>query len=374
MKTTHSKLKVLQLLSNPTIGGAETFVLSVTPVLRKLGVDARIANLWGDTVVEKLARRDGIPFVEFHGGRFISPMNIVRLATLLRREHIDIVCAYGLRANLAARLASFLAPQAIIVSCLRGIDTWRRWHHVWPDRLTQFRTRCFIGNSQDVCQVRRDREKTRQDKLFCIPNGIDVELFDRQAQEWPTRSELGLPDGLLCTTVANIRPPKGHAFLLDTLLAHPLLLEQARFLWIGDGVDKPKMQQRIHQLGLDDRILFHDLVSDVRPLLAVSDVFILPSREEGMPRALMEAMAMGLPCMATDVGGSGEVLRDGVDGFLVPYGDQEKAALRLGELISNEPGRLRMAANGAKRIRDEFDLYSIAARYAELFENLVSRK
>ncbi len=367
-------MKVLQLLSNPTTGGTETFVVSVSAVLREMGFDVRIANLWPGAQTAALAAEAGIPYGELPGGgRHIRPGGIVALARLLRTERFDIACAYGLRSHLALRLAWPACRGPIMVNGVRGIDAWRRWYHVWPDRLTQGQVACFIGNSRSVCQVRHQREGTPRGRLAYIPNGIDTARFSRQAGPWPGRAQLGLPAGPLCLTVANFRPEKGHGFFLEVLRSSPQLRERAHWLWIG-GVDWLRVQRQVERLGWQGRILVREEIKDVRPLYAAADVFVLLSSEEGMPRALMEAMAMGVPCLATAVGGTAEVIRDGQDGLLVEYGDAGGVARRLGGLLDDEGLRRRLGRNAAERIETAFSLRRVAEEHAELFSRLVARR
>ncbi|HBO44493.1 MAG TPA: hypothetical protein DD670_11275, partial [Planctomycetaceae bacterium] len=212
------------------------------------------------------------------------------------------------------------------------------------------------------------------DRLVLIPNGIDVRGFSPSAFPRRTRRELGLPErGLVCTTVANMRPVKGYDFLVDSLTRHTKRLKtfDLSFLWLGDHHEQWRgLKRRLDDAGLGGRVFAPGIVTDVRPYLAASDLFVLPSQSEGMPRALMEAMAMGIPAVATNVGGTSDVLRHDKDGILVSHGDHEALANAILELSSNTARREAMGRSAKHRIADCFDIRIVGKEYLRLFECL----
>lgn len=371
-------LKVLQLLSNPMLGGTETFVLGLTPRLRVRGLDIGLANVWdGGGALARAARQLGIPCdVLDVGQRRFRPDALPVLRAMLRREKFDVVTAYGLRTTLllrAAMIGGGFDPRPVLVTGLRGMDDWRRWYHVWADRLTEPWMDYFVGVSRRVCRRRVEREGTDPAKVLHIPNGIDTGVFRRDERPWPARGDLNLPGGRLCVTVANLRHQKGHPFQLDVIKRLQNRPADLRFVWVGTGPDEPALRRLAAEHGLSDVIVFYGAADDVRPILTHAELFFLSSKEEGMPRAMMEAMAMGVPVLATDVGGNPEVVRDGLDGLIVPYGDVEKAAEALQRLVDEAPLRQRLAEAAACRIRDEFSFDAIAGRYADLYRRLAAR-
>jgi glycosyltransferase involved in cell wall biosynthesis len=365
-------IKVLQLLSNPGIGGTETFVLGLAPRLRKLGMDAQIANLWdGGGEMGQFAAKADIPFTALNAGtRRFRLGALFTLRRFLRANDFDVVMAYGLRTTLLLRFARPIGHRPVLVTGLRGLDAWRRWQHVWADRLTQPWMDYFVGVSQSVCRRRIEREHTWPGKVLCIPNGIDTEHFRRDAQDWPGREALKLPRGRLCVTVGNLFAVKGYPFQIDIIARLGAAARDVQFVWVGKGPEEAMLREMAASKGVAGRITFYGAAEDVRPILAHAEIFVLSSMAEGMPRAMMEAMAMGLPVLATDVGGNREVVRDGVDGLIVPYGDVEGAAAALKGLIDNPGPRARFAASSAQRIRNDFSFDAIARRYAELYQRL----
>ena len=214
--------------------------------------------------------------------------------------------------------------------------------------------------------MRSKRERTRESKLICISNGIDTNYFSPHAVKNDRRA-LNLPEGVLCVTVANFRAEKAYSFQLDILKRLYGTIERLNFVWVGKGPEEQLLRRKADDLGIGDRIHFAGAVEDVRPFLRVSDVFILSSKEEGMPRALMEAMSMGLPVLATRVGGVSEVIDDGRTGILVEYPDVDAAAGKLSQLASNEALRKRIGDAARTSICTTFDVNTMADRFVSFY-------
>ena len=367
-------MKILQLISNPGIGGTETFLLSLVPGLVERGIDVRLVNLWsGGGELQPIAEKMGLPYCVIDAGsRRICLAGVRELNRYIRRERFDIVNTYGLRTSLVSRLLPAIRGRTVLITGLRGIDSWRRWYHVVPDRLTSWRVDHFIGNSKQVCAVRNRRERTPQSKLVCIPNGIDVDRFTPDFVTHQTRAGLGLPPGLLCTTVANLRVHKGYAYLLDVVGRVFKAGLDVHFAWVGAGVDEQLLKQQVKERGLQDMVTFLGAMDDVREVLKLSDLFFLPSREEGMPRALMEAMAMGIAPIATRVGGVPEVVDDREAGLLVSYQDVEAGFQALDQLVGSGEMRTGFSAASRKTIVDRYSLKKMVDRYVGFYRSVLA--
>ena len=194
-----------------------------------------------------------------------------------------------------------------------------------------------------------------------IVHGVDLSAADDAVADRATvrpqvRAELGVPDGdLVVLTVANLRPEKGYDTLLD---AARLVVDQGlpvRFVSVGRGSEEQAMADRHRALGLGERFTFLGLREDVMRLLVAADVFVLPSRQEGLPVVLMEATAVGLPIVATAVGGVPQVLTDGVDGLVVPPDSPPDLAAAIARMVEDPELRLRLG-RGARARSTMFDV------------------
>jgi glycosyltransferase involved in cell wall biosynthesis len=374
-------MKILQLVSNPGVGGTESFVIGLIPKLRELGLDVHLANLWdgGGEAIEHCSPR-GIPCHALNLGKRKFHFGArKKLRAFLQQEKFDLVMAYGLRVTLLLRFAARYSGRPVLVTGLRGMDAWRKWQHVWMDRLTDRWMDYYVGVSEAVCRAHREREKISPAKMLHIPNGIDTRFFSREAKNaWPSREELGLPTGRLSVTIAHYRAVKGYVpFQLEVVSRivkdGGSKYDDVKWVWVGEGADEPMMKAAAAERGLSQRIFVHGVSRDVRNILAHAELFFLSSKDEGMPRGLMEAMAMGVPSMATKVGGIPEVIRDQTDGLLVPYGDVEAAANAMRRMLDSAELRGRFAQSGRGRIEEQFSFDAIARKYADLYRRLIAR-
>ena len=367
-------MKILKLISNPFLGGTETFIVALTPFLERAGVEVDILNIWKDSHLKPIALSSDLNYIELDStSRRISFANARKIVKLIRDRKYDIVMGYGIRVSMFLRVIKPWIRNIPIIIGLRGLDNWRKWHHVWADRFTEFAIDMFIPNSQAVAKRRMLREKTPSSKMVVIPNGIDTNHFDRAKFSNCDRRSLRLPeDKLILTTIANFRYQKGHNFLLHVIGALAEKFDYVHFVWVGAGPLRDQLEQEAEALGVAEKITILNYVDDVRLVLACTDIYLMPSMEEGMPRCLMEAMAMTLPCIATNVGGTPEVIKNGVNGLLADYGDIENFGNNTKKLIVSAELRMRIATAARKCIVDYFRIEAIAAQYLKLFELVCS--
>lgn len=365
------------LLSTSGIGGTETFILSITPYLEKLGCDVDLINIvLPNEQMRSRARSASLSFQDFSARRGPEPFSSAALLVRqIRKKQYDIIFCFGIRVSVLVRLITPLLKGIPVIIGLRNLDTWRKWYHIVPDRLLEPACALFVPNSRLVAQVRHQREKTPLHKMVTLYNGIDVSLFKRQAGLPAGREKYNIPsDKLVLTTVANFRPTKGHDFLLDVIVAFRSQLKDAHFVWVGKDVAglQAGLMQSIHSKNLSDRITIVNDAPDVREILGMSDVFLLSSNEEGMSRALMEGLAMGLPCVSTDVGGVREIIEDSMCGYIVEFGDVQAYGGHIVRLVKDPALRQSMGAAARARIETAFSIQRIARQYLRLFELVLS--
>lgn len=365
-------MKILILLSNPNIGGTETFIASICPFFTMKGIDVLVLNTWKDSGAKKLFFQNNINYFEIENyNRFFSIKSIIKLFKFVRDNKFDVIMCFGIRISLLAR---FLKPFLKIptIEGLRGLDKWRKWYHVFFDKRTQFLIDYFIPNSQAVEDLRKSREKTPDRKIYTIRNGIDIDYFNKDnicdcvPYNFPK-------DKVIVATVANFRAQKGHFFLLRVIKKLKALgaTDKIHFAWAGEGPLREDLEQKASNMGCD-AIAFLGKIEDIISLLYCSDIFLLPSAEESMPRALMEAMAMGLPCVATNVGGVPEVITHLHNGLIAEYGDEDNFAGEILRLIRSKELRKELGSNARIRISTEFNMELVAKKYIKLFEEIVS--
>lgn len=210
----------------------------------------------------------------------------------------------------------------------------------------------------------------REDNFVIIPNSVDLQKFYpdpaiRQSQRvrfnWP-------PDLFVMGMVARFNQQKGHSYLIDAAAILKGKGHSFKLVLIGIGPLESEIQQRVEALGLKDRVLFFGQSEDIHGMLQAFDCFILPSLWEGMPLALLEAMAVGLPVIATDVAGTREVVEDGKTGKLIPPMQPDAIVNAIIELMSNPEYRKTLALFGLEQVRKNFSVASNVESYLSLYE------
>ena len=218
----------------------------------------------------------------------------------------------------------------------------------------------------------------RKDKIVTIYNGIDFSRFDsidRTRARDKIRREFDLDDSIyLVGTVARLQRVKGIECLIEAAKHVMEGIPDARFLIVGDGPQKAELEYRIKQLGLSSRFIFAGTRGDVPAILSALDLFVLPSLSEALGIAVIEALLMQVPVVATNVGGVPEIVKSGEIGLLVP----PKDPIRLGEAIaymhSNRDEASTMAQAGERRVREMFEISRLAQKQVGLYEMLLARR
>jgi glycosyltransferase involved in cell wall biosynthesis len=233
----------------------------------------------------------------------------------------------------------------------------------------------FVVLSEAHAEYTRTREGIDSRRITVIENGIDVNTYRNVAAEAvaSARRELGLQPGRpVVSMVAALRPEKAHEALLqaarDLIAARPDLT----FLLIGDGPRRGELERLSADLALGDRVKFLGVRGDVAVLLHLTDVLVLPSHPvvETLPLSVLEAMAAGVPVVASAVGSIPEVIQSGVNGRLIPPADPKALAAAVGELLSDEAARRAMAAEARRTVEVRYSAERMVSKYMEMFESL----
>ena len=208
-------------------------------------------------------------------------------------------------------------------------------------------------------------------KIALIHNGVDTHHFAPHRETVGTAAT-GHPGVATVVTVARLSAEKGIPVLLEAWRLVEERLPEARLLLVGDGPQRRDLQAQAGGLGLNGSARFVGEVSDVLPYLKASDVFVLPSRSEGMPNALLQAMAVSLPCIATNVGGIPELIEDGVNGWLVSAGDSRALAEKLLAVLRDAGERRRRGTMARQTVERHFSMDRMVERYLAVYHELSS--
>lgn len=215
------------------------------------------------------------------------------------------------------------------------------------------------------------RRGYRPEQIRIIPTGVDVSAFDGAAEQVRARSQARGPLVVLC--VAHLRHEKGVDVLLHAWKIVHAQAPDAKLILAGQGPMEPQLRALTAALGLDEVVEFAGMIADVRSVLASADMFVLPSRHEGLSNALLEAMACGLPSVATRVSGSEDVIEDHHSGLLIPPNDPPALAAALLELVLDRDRAATMGTRGRKRIIDAYSQARLTSQLERLYAEVSTR-
>src|SRR5258708_18928964 len=318
-------MNVFHLVDTLNIGGTENQVVQATMRLHKLGYHVTVGCLRAEGPLLPVLEEAGIPVVEFRKEKtLLSPNGIaqlLRLALFPRKGKFEIVHAADLWSNLVGVRSGWLARTPVVISSRRYLADLE-WYRPWKNKILSmvYHISTFIlTNSQAVKVLLMDRHGLHEDKVHVVYNGVDVDRFAAARAEREKVLQDISSDRRVVAVLANMySPTKGQAHLISAAEGLCRSVPEAMFLMIGDGPQRPRLEQQARELGLEKYFLFLGRRSDTPELLACCNLAVLPSETESLPNAVLEAMSAGLAVVATSTGGTREIIDDGVNGLLVP--------------------------------------------------------
>ena len=311
-----------------------------------------------------------------------------RLYRLLRREGVTIVHTHTPKAALLGQYAALLARVPLRVHTIHGLyfpghmNPRRRWAYVLLERLTMLFSHLNLSQNPEDIPVAIAERICRPERIRLLGNGIDVTAFDPALhppeQRRATRASLGLAERhKVVGMVARFVAEKGYREMLQAARLIARRMPEARFVFVG-AVETAKGDALdpgiIAELGLEGVVSFLGHRADMPELYAIMDVLALPSYREGFPRAPMEAAAMGVPAVVTDVRGCRQTVADGETGYLVPPRDADALAAALLDLLDDDAKRHAFGRAARRKALAEFDERVVFARVEAAYAELLARR
>jgi sugar transferase (PEP-CTERM/EpsH1 system associated) len=371
-----SRINVLLFITELNVGGAERIVEQLATRLSPDRYNVKVACLYDPEAIGTKIRAAGIPVINLDMRGKWDLRAPYRLFRLLRRENIQILHAHLFHANLLAATLGKLARIPIIITTRHSVEIGGPGRE-WLNRLVKPLHDVAVMVSRQVHKTERHRSGVKADKIVEIPGGVHVDTFaqvdrksiERLRHKWDLGTKVAIVG-----TVGRFAEPKGYSYLLEAMVELRNQNANIRALLVGDGPLRPAMEEKAEALGLSDTVVFTGIRRDVPEILALLDVFVLPSLWEGLPIALLEAMAAGLPVVATRVGGVPEVVVDGATGLLVPPRAPEALSKAILKLLQDPDLRQKMGQAGQERVREYFSVERMVEETEALYERLLAEK
>lgn len=319
----------------------------------------------------EILEAQGVPVTCLNARGSFSLIRVVyRLTRELRRFQPAIVQTFLFHANIVGRIAARLAGAKVVVSGIRVAERRAAWHGT-VDRWTNSLVDMNVCVSEGVAAFSQQTVGLPPGKLVVIPNSVNVELFAKaQAADL---TELGIPaDHRVFLSIGRLDRQKGFDVLIEAVKSMTSLPLDVCFLIVGEGPESANLRQQVAQAGLSGRIHFSPRRGDIPNLMASSLALILPSRWEGMPNVVLEAMAAARTVIATRVEGIPELVQQEVTGYIVAPESASELATAIGKVCSS-PDFVRDAGNASQAIvRERFTIDATADSYQQLYRKLLN--
>ena len=374
---TASPIRIVHLLPTFADRGAQRIAAWIIADLDWSRFEPSVASLRAEGTGRHLFSSLGVDTADFGTRRFLfaDPVAAARLVRYLRSRRIDIVHTHGVRDGIYGRICARLAGSPVVVSSIH--NKWGSSIHHRLDGATMRLADMVLPFSGAAARFARDQLGVPGEKIRIVYFGIETQRFaDVPATARPRiRAELGVsPDQVLVGSLGALTDQKGYDFLVEALPDVVGTYPEARFVVAGHGHRRQRLEQRARALGVADRIRFVGHRDDVPEFLSALDLFVLPSRWEGLPIAAVEAMAAGCPVVLSRVDGNAELISHGETGYLVEPNCPASLARGIDAALRSPRERATVARRGQAAVLGTFSRRRMGAEFTQIYELLLRQK
>lgn len=364
--------RILHIIPTLDRHGAEKQMTLLASRLPRDEFDIHVCVLTRDGPLrEELAAAD-VPVTLINKRLKIDPRAYWRLKQHIKDLDPDLVHTWLFAANAYGRSAARACGVKHLVAAERCVDRWKAWYHLAIDRRLARHTQRIVTNTAAVREF-YVRKGLPADKFTVIANGVDPPAVDRPATREEVLEELGLPpDARLIGVVARLWPQKQIKDLIWAVELLRRIRDDAHLLIIGDGPHRWRLTRYRDLVGIIKKVHFLGHRDDVPRLVQHFDVLALSSEYEGQPNAVMEAMAAGIPVVATDIPGTRDLVVHEQTGYLVPVGGRADFARHINDLLNQPDVARQLGDAGRDRMLQHFTVDTMVQHYAGLYRQLLT--
>jgi glycosyltransferase involved in cell wall biosynthesis len=387
-----TKPTVVHLIESLAVGGAEKFIYNLVTHMRQGKYEPLVCCLSGGPLKADIEDQ-GIQVITLNISRrsivlfplFLKDIvkAVVALILLVYKRRVDIINTYTPDCAILGGIAGKLSG-ARVVATYQGLKIFptdrkkgdpRNYLRMIFYRLAGKLADRSIAVSESIKDMLCRSMRVEPNKIVIINNAIDVEQYKKPVYLGTMFAELGLVSAdKVLTCVGRLVWNKGHKFLIMAAQEVVRHYPEAKFLLVGDGPKRAELIALVTQLGLEKHVKFLGVRSDIQNILAITNVFILPSFAEGISIALLEAMAAGKSVVATAVPGNSDVVVDKETGLLVPVKDSLALAQAICHLLADPYLARRMGAMGKLRVKNHFTIHKTLSRIEQIYDELMKDK
>lgn len=356
------RINILYLITDSGTGGAENILLSLIKGLDKGRYSVNLFSLLGPGPLIAKAKKLGIEAVSLKMKTKFDLISLLKIFFYLRGKRVDILHTHLYHSNIIGYFLKKWKKIPIFLYTSHGLPIKKNSPLSLCNNLIMRRAnQQIIAVSFDVKRKLINYGKVKPEKITVIHNGTDVGEF--------LPSEGG--KGILVGTIATLRPVKGHRYLLYAAALVLKKVPDVKFLIIGQGPLRNSLEELAGKLNIAKNVIFMGYQKDITEILARLTLFVLPSIREPLGICLLEAMAAGLPVVATNVGGIPEVVKEKETGLLVPPKDPEALAQVILTLLEDKEKAKNMGIAGRKRVEQKFTIGTMIRKTEQVYQDLI---
>jgi len=309
------------------------------------------------------------------GARMFNVLVLWRLIRILKKEDVNILHCHKHKSVVYAFLASFFVRPLVVIAHVHGINRTRNWRRRLLNRFVFKRVHKIFtvgqATAEDVLVSNSGLDKSL---VYSLGNSITFKRYDRlPSEKGNARENLKLPeDAIVFGTVSRLTTVKGLDYLVEAFVKVKKNLDSAVLVIVGEGTVMPELKKQVLDAGIAKSVLFLGYRTDVPLILGTFDCFVIPSiGEEGLPRALIEAMAARIPVIGTRISGIPEILDDGKYGLLVPPRNSDALAVAMIDITQKPSSEIEQITQVARqRVLDEYSHENIAGKLEKIYTEL----
>lgn len=365
----YQKRKILHFVSGLEVGGTETQLLRTLPLLEDF-MDNQVCCFNGNGPIGIALKEKGIKvhYLNFKGRKDIAVF--WRLGKVIKEFKPDIIVTYLIHCDLIGRFwGRFFGVKKIVCSQRGSLLQWEYLRFF--DRLSRFLVTKYIVQTNTAKNELIKKLRAHKNKFIVIPNGIDLSTFDFTIDIHAKKNELQMDaDYTTIVCVSKLRDGKGHEYLLEAFEKIYKTNKKVVLLIVGDGEKNEILQSQISGYKSINNIRFLGDRTDVKEILKVSDIFVLPTLGEGMSNAILEAMASGIPVITTNIDANKDLIENNKTGILVPIKSSSEIREAIETLISNSGMKQYIGQEAKKEILKKYNMPIIVSKIRFFLENL----
>jgi glycosyltransferase involved in cell wall biosynthesis len=357
--------------------GAENVIIELSKKMKFFGYEPVIGifnNLYNPHLELALEAKKNNIRVKIFPCRYKFDFHTIKIIkSFLKKNNVDILHTHGYKSNLYGLFGSTRKSVKVATN------------HMWIRSNLRSRIYCMLDSAlirffdkiiavSDPIKQDMLKKGIISDKIAVIYNGIDADRFNKIFDNEKLKTHFNIPiKSKVVGTVGSLIIEKGHTYFIEAANKVLKTYPDTRFLIVGDGRCRKELENKVYKLGLEKNIIFAGLRDDMPEMYSLMDVFVLPSLIEGMPMALLEAMASSKPVIASNVGSISKAVKNNNTGLLVSPGDVEDLAKTILFIISHEDAARTIGRNGLKKVRNTFLSEHMCKSYIAIYKKLLNQ-